>query len=352
LLLSSLPGCEKVQGLLGQKAPEAAGSAEPHAKPAEAKAPKTEGEATRADEVHAAAEPEEYALPFAWEADSAEPLGRTRSFLRDVFQTNTDYMQIGTKLFPVYAEKETPRATVLTCADSRVHTTAFDASPENDDYMVRNLGNQVVTSAGSLEYGIEELNTPLLFILGHTGCDAVKAAMDGGAKLDAAVKEEIGHIHPKKKEVQKKGAKPNDRDVWVDAVVDNVHDQVEAALEQFGKRVHSGKLTIVGAVLDYRNDIGLGAGRLILVDVNGNRDQDRIAAFIEAVTGKKSAKRPPSKEEPRKDDDRASSSKKESAADLAQALATLIPPRKGSAEAEKGHGGEDDHESAEHAHGH
>ena len=336
LLLTGLPGCEKVQALMG-KAPEAAASADPHGKPPEGKEAaahdkdkKDKGKAdehARTDAVHEKSEAEEYALPFAWEASAAEPLGRTRTFLRDMFQTNTDYMQFGTKLFPTYAEKETPRATVLTCADSRVHTSAFDGSPENDDFMVRNVGNQVETSVGSIEYGVGELNTPLLLVLGHTGCGAVRAAMDGSSKLDPAIQGEIAHIHVPKKD-PKKDAKRPDKDLWAEAVVDNVHDQVDAALERFGKRVHSGKLTVVGAVLDFRNDIGLGAGRLILVDVNGNRDPERIGAFIEAVTGKRSSKKDALlKEEPKKDDV-AVRSTKETAEELADALASLIPAGK------------------------
>jgi carbonic anhydrase len=340
LLLAGLPGCEKIQALMG-KAPEAAGSADPHAKPPEGKevahdkadkAEKADKEKDRKGDAHARtdsvpekAEPVEYALPFAWEASAAEPLGRTRTFLRDMFQTNTDYMQIGTKLFPTYAEKQTPRATVLTCADSRVHTSAFDGSPENDDFLVRNIGNQVETSAGSVEYGVTELNTPLLVILGHTGCGAVRAAMDGPSKLDPAIQAEVAHIHPPKRDA-KKDAKRPDKDLWVEAVVDNVHDQVDAALERFGKRVHSGRLTVVGAVLDFRNDIGLGAGRLVLVDVNGNRDPERIGAFIEAVTGRKTGKKDLlSKEEDKREEAR---SGKESAEELAEALASLIPAGK------------------------
>jgi carbonic anhydrase len=351
LALSGLTGCEKIQGLMG-KAPEAAASADAHGKPPEAKSEKDkegkdgkdgkeakgkEDTHARTDTVREKEEPEEFALPFAWEASSAEPLGRTRTFLRDTFSTNTDYMQLGKKLFESYADKETPRATVLTCADSRVHTTAFDASPENDDYIVRNIGNQIETSAGSIEYGVEQLNTPLLLILGHTGCTAVKAAMDGtAAKFGSEVEDELGHIHVPKKDPKeaKKDAKRPERDVWAEAVVGNVQDQVDAALERFGKRVHSGKLTVVGAVLDFRNDIGLGSGRLILVDVNGNRDQERISAFIEAVTGRRQSKKdePVLRDRGEKDTkdskDKKETSKKESAAELADALAALIPSSK------------------------
>jgi carbonic anhydrase len=310
-LLATVPGCEKLQGLISPAKAAPSGSAAgegPKAPEASSTEPK-EGEKEAGDE--------EFALPFAWENSATEPLGRTRSFLKDMLLTNGDYMSAAAKLFPTFADKQTPRATVLTCADSRVQTTAFDASPENDDFLVRNIGNLVDSSAGSIEYGVEQLNTPLLLILGHTGCGAVKASMGGADKLPKSVQAEIRNIHPRKRDPKKKSS---DEDALTWAVIDNVHDQVAAALSRFGKRVHSGRLTVVGAVLDLRNDMGLGAGRIVLVDVNGNQDQKRIASFIEAVTGKPAPEAPASKDEKDAESKRAESTQK-----LLHALAALPP---------------------------
>ncbi|HEX4338603.1 MAG TPA: carbonic anhydrase [Polyangiaceae bacterium] len=312
-LAAVLPGCDKVAGLIGSAKPAASGSAAPGegAKPPEAAA------SAEAKDGEKEASDDEFALPFAWENSATEPLGRTRSFLKDMLLTNGDYMSAAAKLFPTFADKQTPRATVLTCADSRVQTTAFDASPENDDFLVRNIGNQVDNAAGSIEYGVEQLNTPLLLILGHTGCGAVKASMGGADKLPKSVQTELKGLHPHKHDPKKK---LSDDDALTWGVIDNVHDQVNAALSRFGKRVHSGRLTVVGAVLDLRNDMGLGAGRIILVDVNGNQDQKRIAAFIEAVTGKPAPEAPSAGKDEEADSKRAQSTQK-----LLHALAALPP---------------------------
>jgi carbonic anhydrase len=253
-------GCKEVQAMVSKAAPAASGASQEHGGKASAskKGP--------ADHDHAEGGPAEYALPFAWENSAAEPLGRARSFLKEMYAANGDYAALGQKLFPTYAEKQTPRATVVACSDSRVHTTAFDPSPENDDFMVRNIGNQVSNAVGSIQYGVEHLETPVLFILGHTGCGAVKAAMEGTAKLEKPIQDELQNLRAPKREPRR-----GEREAWVDAVVANVHDQVAFALGKFGRRVHSGRLTIVGGVLDFRNDLGLGAGRMVLVDVNGNR---------------------------------------------------------------------------------
>jgi hypothetical protein len=62
-----------------------------------------------------------------------------------------------------------------------------------------------------------------------------------------------------------------------------VHNQVNLALKRYGKRVQSGALTVVGAVFDFRDDLGQGPGKLVIVDVNGNGEAERMEAFMTAV---------------------------------------------------------------------
>src|SRR6185436_15794493 len=63
----------------------------------------------------------------------------------------------------------------------------------------------------------------------------------------------------------------------------NVNDQVRFALTRYGAKIHEGKLTVVGAVYDLRNDLGQGAGKLVIVNVNGTADGERLSSFREAV---------------------------------------------------------------------
>jgi carbonic anhydrase len=246
-----------------------------------ANAPKAEGET---------AEPGKFIVPFAWEAAKDEPLAQTRAFLAEAFADNQDYMAHGDKFFAAFADKQTPRATVITCADSRVHTPAWDVTPENDDFVIRNIGNQVENAPGSIEYGVEHLRTPLLLVIGHTGCGAVKAAMGDMSKLSAPIQAELQHIHPPK---PTPGKSPEA--AWAEAVIANVDDQVATALKQFGKDVQAGQLTVVGAVYDFRNDLLQGAGKLVIVNVNGNSEPERMSSFVAAVTGKKEPKEGPRK---------------------------------------------------------
>ena len=77
------------------------------------------------------------------------------------------------------ATSQHPWATVLTCSDSRVSPSwVFDTTP-GELFVIRNAGNTAFTEAiASVEYGVSVLKTPLLMVMGHSGCGAVSAAMD------------------------------------------------------------------------------------------------------------------------------------------------------------------------------
>jgi len=255
---------------------------------AEAKGGSEEGKAEeKADEP-----PQKYTVPFAWETSKAEPLALTRAFLKESFEDNKTYMEHGPRFFSAFADAELPRATVVTCSDSRVQPQAWDETSENDDYTVRNFGNTLTGDEGSIEYGVEHLNTPLLLIVGHTGCGAVKAASSDTSKLSKSMQARLKNLH-----VPRPGAGKNDNQVWAEGVIANVHHQVGLALRKYGKRVQGGALTVVGAVFDFRNDLGRGPGKFMIVDVNGNGEPERMEAFMAAIndgpqlkSGKKHAK--------------------------------------------------------------
>lgn len=79
------------------------------------------------------------------------------------------------------AKSQRPFATVLGCVDSRVPPeTVFDRGL-GDLVVIRSAG-EVLDAAvlGSVEFGVTELRTPLLMVLGHERCGAVTAALEGG----------------------------------------------------------------------------------------------------------------------------------------------------------------------------
>lgn len=74
---------------------------------------------------------------------------------------------------------QAPFAVILGCSDSRVPVeTVFDRGP-GEIFVVRVAGNVVrEASIASVEYAVEVLKTPLVLVLGHSGCGAVAAAID------------------------------------------------------------------------------------------------------------------------------------------------------------------------------
>lgn len=79
---------------------------------------------------------------------------------------------------------QAPWATVLTCADSRVHPEMIFGGLELGELFVcRNAGNMADTATmGTIEYGAEHLGSPLVVVLGHERCGAVAAACEVAEK--------------------------------------------------------------------------------------------------------------------------------------------------------------------------
>ena len=76
------------------------------------------------------------------------------------------------------AQGQAPFASILTCADSRVAPEIVFDELLGALFVVREGGNVAVSSSalGSLEMATQEFQVPLLVILAHTGCMAVRAA--------------------------------------------------------------------------------------------------------------------------------------------------------------------------------
>jgi carbonic anhydrase len=78
------------------------------------------------------------------------------------------------------ASHQAPWATVIACADSRVPPELiFGGHGVGELFVARNAGNLVDTATlGTVEYGAAVLGSPLIVVLAHTRCGAVKAACD------------------------------------------------------------------------------------------------------------------------------------------------------------------------------
>ncbi len=151
------------------------------------------------------------------------------------------------------ADGQHPFATILACADSRVPPeVAFDQGI-GDLFVVRTAG-QVVDRAvmGSLQYGVLELGIPIVLVLGHSRCGAVKATMaaaDGTASpTDTDIDALVAAISPA---AAAAGADPGPDPVAsaVRANVAHIVEQLRAA-PVLNTALTAHRLTIQGAVYD------------------------------------------------------------------------------------------------------
>jgi carbonic anhydrase len=78
------------------------------------------------------------------------------------------------------AEGQAPWATIISCADSRVPPELiFGGHGLGELFVARNAGNLVDTATlGTVEFGAAVLGSPLIVVLAHTACGAVKSACD------------------------------------------------------------------------------------------------------------------------------------------------------------------------------
>ncbi len=93
------------------------------------------------------------------------------------------------------AKSQKPYAIILACSDSRVPPELIFNKGLGEIFVVRVAGNvpdPIVI--GSIEYAAEHLGSPLVMVLGHERCGAVKATVEskgkstGSANIDAIVK--------------------------------------------------------------------------------------------------------------------------------------------------------------------
>ena len=148
---------------------------------------------------------------------------------------------------------QAPFATVLSCADSRVPVeTVFDRGV-GDLFVVRVAGNVADPGTlGSMEYAAEHLGTPLIVVMGHSQCGAVKAAMDG-AELYGNLPTLIDSIRPAVRKARSEHREATAEQLLDASIAQNVRHQIDAAViksPQLRHMVLHGKVKIVGAVYD------------------------------------------------------------------------------------------------------
>lgn len=149
-------------------------------------------------------------------------------------------------------------ATVISCSDSRLPVeTIFDAGVM-DIFVIRVAGNVVDTDeAGSIEYGLAHVNTPVLVVLGHTQCGAVTAvthAVHGhGHPLERNIPPLVDNIEPAVKRAIAANPKLEGDKIIPAAIEENVWQGIEdlyMTSPATRDLVKTGKVKVVGAIYE------------------------------------------------------------------------------------------------------
>ncbi|MFB6611932.1 carbonic anhydrase [Agromyces sp. NPDC056379] len=156
------------------------------------------------------------------------------------------------------AHSQRPLVAIFGCSDSRLAAEIIFDVGLGDAFVVRNAG-QVVTpsSLGSLEYAVGLLHVPLVIVLAHDECGAVRAAIDSegadAAPLPVHIAGLVEKIVPAVRKVAGGAADSPVDPVHVDTGfvgrehLRNTVTELVAASEMISDAIAAGTLAIVGA---------------------------------------------------------------------------------------------------------
>jgi carbonic anhydrase len=164
------------------------------------------------------------------------------------------------------AHSQKPTAVLFGCADSRVAAEIIFDQGLGDMFVVRTAGH-VIDSAvlGSIEYAVTVLNVPLIVVLGHDSCGAVRAtlsAIDDGVVPGGYVRDIVERITPSV--LQGRHAGLTRVDEFETRHVNDTVTQLRVRSSSIAERLAAGTLAIVG--LTYH----LAEGRVVLRDYLGD----------------------------------------------------------------------------------
>jgi carbonic anhydrase len=151
-------------------------------------------------------------------------------------------------------QRQAPHAALFGCSDSRLSAEIIFDKGLGDLFVVRNAGQIISDSVlGSLEYAVAVLNVPLIVVLGHDECGAVRAAIESqrpdSVPLPPHIFGLIQKIIPAVQRVQAgrpPGAEPDSNEVGREHLRDTVAELLESS-ELISDAIAAGTLAIVGA---------------------------------------------------------------------------------------------------------
>jgi carbonic anhydrase len=155
------------------------------------------------------------------------------------------------------AAKQVPFAALFGCSDSRLSAELIFDVGLGDLFVVRNAGQVIAeTIIGSLELSVEVLGVPLILVLGHDECGAIRATIDA---TEGKMKSEGEFIHNLVERIRPtviaaNGAGKHDIDDITELHVQDTINELLTRSKLIADAVKAGKLAVVGA--NYKLSLG------------------------------------------------------------------------------------------------
>lgn len=154
-----------------------------------------------------------------------------------------------------FVEGQAPFAIILGCSDSRVPAEIVFDQGLGDLFVIRVAGNIVAPSQiGSVEFATELFGTPLVVVLGHSMCGAVKATLDGletpSENQSSNVLSIVDRIRPTVEPLFGTELRNNPAQLLEASIRANIlasTNQLRHGSQKLESLIQKGKLTIVGA---------------------------------------------------------------------------------------------------------
>ena len=163
-----------------------------------------------------------------------------------------------------------PYAIIVTCSDSRVEPNLIFNAGLSELFIVKTAGNIIDSiGLGTIEFALEEFNVPLIVVLGHEKCGAVKATLNSIQSrlipnnfqacliksIEPAVKNAINNISM----INNFSIRTNilDPNLLNKSIVENIKLSIKSLFksEIVTERINTKELLIIGAKYDFNGNI-------------------------------------------------------------------------------------------------
>ena len=170
------------------------------------------------------------------------------------------------------AGQQEPFAALFGCSDSRLSAEMIFDVGLGDLFVVRNAGQVIAeTILGSLEFAVEVLKVPLILVLGHDECGAIKASVDAQAGKLEHKGNFIGNLVNRIRPTIERSLAAGEAELE-QITRRHIQDTIDELVERsslIASYIESGRLAVVGA--EYR----LAEGKVSWVSALGPVGKDK-----------------------------------------------------------------------------